>query len=252
LSIGVTSFRTRAHPLPAFVVALWLLGSGCQRGPGSPCEKGEARCLDGARALVCEAGKFVETPCRGKAGCSTTRDPSGEATACDISGNRPGDRCSRDEEGVSACLAPDTMLACRNGKFELVGCRGARGCEASGSQTSCDQSLGQAGDACTTPKAKACAVDGSAALWCEGGSLVELYACRGEKRCSAAGGKLNCDQTTARAGDRCDRRLDGHIACSEDRKQLLVCRAERFQLSEKCKPNSECLVSGKSTSCAGR
>ncbi|HSU41216.1 MAG TPA: hypothetical protein VLJ38_16680, partial [Polyangiaceae bacterium] len=63
-----------------------LMLAGCKPGVGSACQKGDARCLDAARALVCESGHFVETPCRGKDGCRTKL----EVTACDIHGNQPG------------------------------------------------------------------------------------------------------------------------------------------------------------------
>lgn len=227
------------------VAAVLLQALSCKPGPGGSCDAGEARCLDGKRAIVCEDGKFVETPCRGKAGCLTVQ----ESTSCDISGNQPGDACVRADEGVAVCVAKEAMLACHGGKFERVPCRGSQGCEMSGNRANCDQSIAEVGEGCTKPNAKACSVDASSVLSCSDGKMLLLYACRGASACSAGAGKLSCDQTIARLGDACDKGLDGHIACSEDKKALIVCDGQRFVSSEKCKAGTLCTVSGQSTSC---
>lgn len=229
------------------IVPLCLLSFlACKPRAGSSCESDEARCLDTSRALVCDEGKLVETPCKGKAGCSTVQ----ERTACDISGNAPGDACSKVDEGVAVCAGSDAMLACRARKFERVPCRGPRGCEMTGEQAHCDQSIAEPGEACKKPNAKACSTDRSQVLACVDGRMAPAYFCRGENRCSSAGGKLGCDQTVARLGDACDKALSGHVACSEDKRALITCQAERFVPSEKCKPGTTCTVSGQSTACS--
>jgi hypothetical protein len=223
-----------------------LLTLSCKPGPGSSCDVGEARCLDAKRSIVCEDGKFVETPCKGKAGCSTMQ----ETTSCDISGNQPGDVCVNSDEGVAVCAGADAMLVCHDRKFEKVPCRGSRGCESVAGQANCDQSIAEPGEACKKPNAKACSVDKGSVLSCSDGSMHELYWCRGEAGCSAQGGKLSCDQTVAKLGDACDKGLDGHVACSEDKKSLVTCNGDKFVPSEKCRPGTACTVSGQSTSCA--
>jgi len=233
------------------VKALWLiliglLGlSACKPGPGSSCDPREARCLDAKRAIVCDDGKFVETPCRGKAGCSTVQ----ESTTCDVSSNQPGDVCGKSDEGVAVCSAGDAMLACHGRKFERVPCRGPRGCEMVGAQANCDQSVAEPGEACKKQNAKACSADKSQVLSCNDGHMAATYFCRGENRCSAGAGKLACDQTIAKLGDVCDKSLSGHIACSEDKKSLITCQNERFIPSERCKPGTLCTISGQSTKC---
>ncbi len=223
-----------------------LIPFACKPAPGGPCERGEARCLDAQREIVCDDGKFVETPCRGKAGCSTIK----ETTTCDISGNRPGDACAKSEQGVAACADPSGMIACHSGRFERVECRGPRGCETVVGQPNCDQSVADVGDACKLPNAKSCSTDKQSVLVCREGRLEPLYSCRGQAGCSSAAGKLACDQTVARLKDPCDKGLDGHVACSEDAAQLLVCKSETFVASEKCKAGTKCTVSGQSTACA--
>jgi hypothetical protein len=229
------------------LVALCLLGAAaCKPAVGGSCDAHEARCLDDARAIVCDEGKFIETPCKGKGGCSTAR----EKTSCDISGNQPGDACSKSDEGVAVCAGESAMLACHGRKYETVPCRGPRGCEMVVGQPNCDQSVAELGEACKKQNAKACSADKTRVLSCAEGRMKELYACRGEGQCSSAAGKLACDQTVAKLGDQCDKALAGHIACSEDKKSLITCTAERFVPSEKCKAGTVCTVSGQSTKCA--
>ncbi len=233
--------------LAAFLlIPLGLLGIfSCKPGPGTSCDPHEARCLDGKRALICEDGKFVETPCKGKAGCSTVQ----ERTTCDITGNQPGDVCSNGDEGVAVCVGDEAMLACHGRKYERVPCRGPRGCDMLGAQANCDQSIAEVGEACKKESAKACAADKTQVLSCKGGRMATQYFCRGELHCSSEGGKLGCDETVARLGDACDKTLSGHIACSEDMKALITCQDEHFVPSEKCKTGTVCTVSGQSTKC---
>ncbi|HYQ14120.1 MAG TPA: hypothetical protein VEQ58_00120, partial [Polyangiaceae bacterium] len=173
-----------------------------------------------------------------------------ERTACDISGNEPGDVCSKADEGVAVCAGPDAMLACHGRKFERVPCRGPRGCAMLGEQASCDQSVADVAEACNKPNAKACSVDLTQVLSCVDGQMAAQYFCRGPARCSSAGGKLACDQTVAKLGDSCDPGLSGHIACSEDKKALITCKDERFVPAERCKAGTVCIVNGQSTKCA--
>ena len=82
--------------------------------------------------------------------------------------------------------------------------------------------------------------------------MTELYQCRGDGKCRSQAGKLACDQTVAKIGDRCDKVLAGHIACSEDQKALILCKDERFVASEACRAGSRCTVNGQSTKCERR
>lgn len=232
---------------------LWLLVgalalSACKRSPGSSCEPREAHCRDASTALLCSDGKLTDVPCRGKNGCAS-RDGK---TSCDISGNRIGDRCSRDDQGVAVCASPSAMLVCRGEAFTSVPCRGPKGCEAVGEQPRCDQSVAELGEACNPDGGKACSTDESRVLTCAEGRMKELYLCRGEGKCRSQAGKLSCDQTMAQLGDRCDKALSGHIACSEDKKALITCKDERFVPSEKCKAGTVCTVNGQSTKCERR
>jgi hypothetical protein len=232
----------------AFLGLASLTFVACKPAVGSSCTKGEARCIDPGRALVCEEGKFIETPCAGKLGCR----PQPEGTACDVHGNKAGDRCSKDEEGAAVCADKETLLACRGGTTVLAACRGQGGCVEEYGRAACDASIAEEGDPCGAGSKSSCSVSGKEVLVCAGGAMKKTYECRGERGCTVASGKLDCDQTVARLGDGCDPRLDGSYACSEDRKNIVKCEKGRFVADETCKAGKECLAEPGSTRCGKR
>jgi hypothetical protein len=227
------------------LASLILVDSGCRAGVGGHCEKGEARCLDGVRALACESGQFIEVPCRGAKGCAAGPN----SIACDIEGSRAGDRCSRDEEGTAVCAGAQALMACRDGHFVSSPCRGRKGCALLGAQALCDASVGVPGEACREDGKKACAVDGSVVLECKNHALSSLYLCRGPKGCALVEGKLDCDMSVAAEGDACDKRLEGHVACSPDHAATVVCKGGRFAADEKCKKGLGCSAEANQTHC---
>jgi len=220
--------------------------TNCKPSLGSSCEKGEARCLDSKRELVCQAGRFIESPCAGPGGCRLTE----KGTSCDFSGNEPGDPCSTDEEGAAACRHRDGMLACHGGVYLLVPCRGASGCLNAEGRAACDTSIAEPGDACREENLKACASDGSQVLICKQHTMQRFYACRGKGGCASSGGRLSCDTTIAKLGDACDPKLEGQaFACTPDGREILACRAGAFGLEQTCKAGQKCSVNGSSTQC---
>lgn len=223
-----------------------LVLAGCKPGVGSACQKGDARCLDAARALVCESGHFVETPCRGKDGCSTKL----EVTACDIHGNQPGDACSTDEEGSAVCAGPNAMLACHGGKYVSVACRGGRGCAEEGGRAECDESVAESGERCVFDGKKACSADGKHLLVCAAGQNEARYECRGEHGCSIVRGKIDCDVSVARSGDACDPAFEGTFSCTEDALAIVRCSGGHFVRDENCRRGTRCLAEPGSTRCA--
>lgn len=213
---------------------------------GSSCEKGEARCLDGQRSLVCQAGKFIETPCRGKKGCRL----EAERTACDVSGNQAGDACSTEEEGVGVCSDPNTLLSCRNGSYVATPCRGKRGCTEEAGRSLCDATVAEGGEPCATDSKKACSTDGKRVLACNAGKMEARYECRGARGCSVVTGKIDCDLSVAKVGDACDSTSEGSYACTEDMKSITRCAGGRFVADDTCKKGTKCLAEPGSTRCA--
>ncbi len=222
-----------------------LAALGCKPGVGSSCEKGEARCIDPNRALVCQERAFVETPCRGKLGCRT--EPAG--TSCDVSANRAGDACSRDEEGAAVCADEKTLVACRRGKYARVPCRGADGCREEGGRTACDATVAEVGEPCAEDDKKACATDGRQVLACREGRMAPRYECRGENGCRVGSEEGRLRLSIARLGDPCDKLAEGHFACSEDAAGILKCTGGRFAKDETCRAPNRCLAEPGSTRC---
>ena len=219
----------------------------CKPSAGSSCDKGEARCLDPKSELVCQAGRFIESPCNGPNGCRLTD----KGTSCDFSGNKPGDPCSADEEGAASCSRADAMLACHSGQYTLLPCRGSQGCVNAEGRAICDTSLAEPGDVCHDENLKACSGDGSQVLICKQRTMQRFYLCRGANGCSSAARKLNCDTSIAKLGDACDKKLEGQaFSCSPDASEILVCKAGAFVHDQSCKNGQKCRLSGSSTQCA--
>lgn len=239
-SIRAVIFRS------ALFGAALLVFVGCKPSVGSSCEKGEARCLDGQRALVCQAEKFIETPCRGANGCR--QEPSG--TACDVRANKAGDSCSKDEEGAAVCADASALVACRAGAYVRVACRGKKGCVEENGHALCDATVAARGEACATEEKKACSVDGKQVLACSDAQMQPRYECRGPRGCSLTSGKVDCDQSVAVLRDTCDVTSEGSFACSEDGKSLVRCGGGSFVLDEACKAGQVCVAEAGGTRCA--
>jgi hypothetical protein len=230
----------------ALVVSL-LFAVGCKPSAGSSCDKGEARCLDAKRELVCQAGKFIETPCAGPRGCGTSQ----KGTSCDFSGNRPGDPCSADDEGAATCSNHDALLACHGGVYARLPCRGAHGCVNDDGHAACDTSIAEPNDVCGEDNLKACSTDGSQVLICKQHTMQRFYSCRGQNGCASSAGKLSCDTSVAKLGDACDKKLEGQaFSCTPEADAILVCRGGAFGLDQACRTGEKCTFVGTATRCS--
>lgn len=222
-------------------LVLLALSSACKPGPGSSCDKGEARCVDKKSQLVCQKGSYIQAPCKGPRGCGLS--PSG--VSCDISGNQAGDACSTDEEGASACNDPKTRIVCTGGKFVATTCRGPKGCETQEGRPLCDVSVAEPGDACRdADKTKACSVDGKQYLACKDGKMTMEFQCLGPGGCKSEGGKLGCDMSMARDKDPCTAEMEGKHACNADKSSIVVCKGGKFVIDEECKSGATCNAEG--------
>jgi len=239
--------RTRTPRLTCGIGLFVAVSLGaCKPGVDSRCDKGDSRCLDHDRALTCQNGRFIETACRGKAGCRL----EGEATACDVHGNQPGDVCSTDDEGAAVCLTENSMLSCRHGKYANVPCRGVHGCSEADGRAECDETVAESGEACGHDGKTSCSADGKRVLLCANGVTETHYQCRGERGCTVSGGKIDCDVSIARNGDACDTLFEGTYACTEDGAAIVRCVNGRFEADETCKHGMRCLAEPGTTRCA--
>jgi hypothetical protein len=246
----VTAKCRDVTPSKSFALGLLLCALGaCKPGVGSSCDKGDARCVDRGRALACQDGKFIETPCRGPGGCTL----AGESVTCDVTHNRLGDACTTDDEGAASCAGADRMLLCRGGSYTFVPCRGPLGCADQGGRAFCDMSVAEAGDVCRESGIKACASDAKQVLVCKKGAMAPFFSCRGAAGCRSSAGKLACDTSIARTGDTCDAAMEGRaFSCTEDHGSILTCKGGGFVLDQKCKATESCEVDGSTTRCAKR
>jgi membrane associated rhomboid family serine protease len=153
---------------------------------GDPCLLSE--CIDETALGVCENGREIVMPCRGKEGCGVTRG----LYECDVSEDREGDACYSGDEGNGQCSSDgEKLVTCRRGRIEWVPCRGPNRCVQKG-YARCDRSLSAEGDSCAASgegKA-ACAVDGKTVLFCRSGRFVRDLPCEG--RCVSEDGRVVC------------------------------------------------------------
>ncbi|HSY23960.1 MAG TPA: hypothetical protein VK841_17650 [Polyangiaceae bacterium] len=199
--------------------------AGCRRPPtpGTTCgAAGETRCTAGDRAVVCQAGAWVEVPCKGNTGCAHREG----ADECDDTRAAPGDPCPPSPPVDYACTADArAALACKDGRFALWRhCRGKEGCSiAAGHHLNCDTTLGEPGDECEASGTYSCSTDGKQMLVCDGKALAITSSCGGANGCRFDRGehKVDCDDSFAREGDRCDR--PDRIACGPNGETELVC-----------------------------
>lgn len=216
---------------------------GCKAKPGDSCQMGTAACMDERTQLACQDGKLIATPCKGAKGCATR----GSLVECDVSGNAEGDVCSTGDENKGACTADgESLVSCRDGKYQVMACRGPKGCRPSPTGWSCDSSAAEEGDRCSG-EGSACAVDGKRMLSCQGGRYAMKWNCRGPAGCKDSGdGQLHCDFSIAEVGDACD--SEGG-ACTADGKQLLRCEEGKFAAQSLCRGPKGCKDEGTTLSC---
>jgi SCP-2 sterol transfer family protein len=151
------------------------------------------------------------------------------------------DKCA---DGAAWCASTSELVVCSKTAKASYPCRGARGC-ASGAAVACDVTGNAAGEACRAEDAPRC---GGARLFrCELGRL-KVSECRGPRGCTA-GEPPACDQSLAAAGAECE--VADSVACSDDRKALLVCREGRFEREASCDGGDGCRLAAGPPQCFG-
>lgn len=140
------------------------------------------------------------------------------------------------------CVDDKQALACHDGKWEELRCRGPLGCVAKGAEGECDQSVADDKDACNLSGNFVCTSDKKAMLECAKNRWSFVQSCLGSRGCVMDQKKVTCDNSVASAGDAC-REEDDH-ACSADQKTALVCRSGKFVLASNCKGKNGCKIGG--------
>jgi hypothetical protein len=165
------------------------------------------------------------------------------AAAC---GKKEGSRCKGAE---STCLDKKTALACRAEKFVTVACNGPLGCSKYQDHANCDDSIAEVGDNCMNAieDEYACSTDKKRALICKNGKFELHLACRGKAGCTLLGQQVSCDTSVAAKGDPC--KVQGAVACTEDQKNMVICREGKFETYRFCRGQYGCYMKADAPAC---
>jgi hypothetical protein len=154
---------------------------------------------------------------------------------------KAGGACKREAREV--CSADKQALACHDGKWEEMSCRGPAGCAKGGSEGVCDQSIVEEKDVCNVVNDFVCATDKKSMLACTKNRWAFSQACLGERGCSMdQPKKVVCDNSIANVGDVC--REEDDYGCSPDKRNAIVCRSGKFVLANNCRGKNGCRVTG--------
>jgi hypothetical protein len=163
--------------------------------------------------------------------------------AASFAGCKPKAGAACKPEAREFCSADKQALACHDGKWEEMSCRGPAGCARVGSDGVCDQSVVEEKDVCNIVNDFVCATDKKSMLVCAKNRWTFSQACLGERGCSLEQPKrVSCDNSVANVGDVCHDEDD--YACSPDKKSALVCRSSKFVLANDCRGKNGCRVVG--------
>lgn len=145
-------------------------------------------------------------------------------------------------ETKEVCTDEKKALVCHDAKWEEIACKGEKGCQRNGNDSTCDQSVAGDGDRCNLVGDFVCTQDKQAMLECKGNKWTLVQGCLGERACVIEAKKVTCDNSIANAGDGC--REEDDYACSPDKKSALVCKQGKFTVASKCSGKGGCKVGG--------
>jgi hypothetical protein len=165
------------------------------------------------------------------------------ASAC---GKTAGSKC---KPGEAICPNKTTALTCQGQKFTEVACRGPLGCTTFQEHANCDDSIAGEGDTCmgASEEEYACSVDKKRALICKNGKFERYLECRGKSGCALLGQQVSCDTSVAAKLDPC--KVQGSSACSDDQKEMLICRDGKFAHHRFCRGRFGCYTKDDAPAC---
>lgn len=161
-------------------------------------------------------------------------------------GKKVGGAC---KPGESLCTSKEAALTCQGGKLVEVQCRGPLGCNRFEKHANCDTTISNVGDPCMSQADEeyACSPDKKQALLCKNGRFERFLECRGQAGCSLLGAQVSCDTSVAKKGDPC--KVQNASACSDDKKEMLVCRDGKFHEYRFCRGQYGCYLKGDAPAC---
>lgn len=166
---------------------------------------------------------------------------------------KAGDKCV--SNGKFQCSDPSTALLCANGTLVNMPCRGPNGCQGTGPGSQCDDDLGKEGEPCLSGSSGenyACGTDMKSELACENGKWVTASTCKGPAGCKVTGLMVHCDDDFADIGDVCrSNASDANYSCTPDKKAMVVCTANKFNMWEQCTGPRGCHIENNMVYCDG-
>lgn len=161
-------------------------------------------------------------------------------------GRKAGSSC---KPGESLCANKTTALTCQGGTLAEVACQGPLGCNKFQDHANCDDSVAAAGDRCMgeADDEYACSLDKKRALLCKNGKFERYLECRGKGGCALLGHQVSCDTSVAAKDDPC--KVQGASACSEDQKEMMVCRDGKFAHYRYCRGLAGCYTKEDAPAC---
>jgi hypothetical protein len=161
-------------------------------------------------------------------------------------GRSVGGKC---KPGEAICATKTTALSCQGGKLTEVACRGPAACTTFQEHANCDDSVASEGETCMGEgdEEYACSVDKRRALICKNAKFERYLECRGKAGCALLGHQISCDTSVAAKSDPC--KVQGASACSEDQKEMLICRDGRFAHYRYCRGQAGCYSKDDAPAC---
>lgn len=145
-------------------------------------------------------------------------------------------------ETKELCVEDKKALACHDGKWEEMSCKGPDGCSKASGEHACDQSVAEDKDVCNLVDDYVCTSDKKGMLQCTKNKWTLVQSCLGERSCVMEKKKVTCDNSVANPGDAC--REEEDYACTVDKKAALACRGGKFTQASLCKGPKGCRVTG--------
>lgn len=145
-------------------------------------------------------------------------------------------------ETKEVCIEDKKALACHDGKWEEMSCKGPDGCSKASGESVCDQSVAEDKDVCNLADDYVCTGDKKGMLQCTKNKWTLVQSCLGDRACVMEKKKVTCDNSIANVGDDC--REEEDYACTPDRKAALACRGSKFVQANLCKGPKGCRVTG--------
>lgn len=159
-----------------------------------------------------------------------------------VAGCKPKAGATCKIETKEVCNDAKQALACHDGKWEEMTCRGPAGCAKNGGEGTCDQSVAEDKDVCNLNGDFVCSGDKKSMLECQKNRWTFVQNCFGERACTMEAKKVTCDNSLANKDDAC--REEEDYACAMDHKSALVCRQGKFVVASLCKGKKACNVTG--------